>query len=73
MDSELIARNGPPKIPSSFPYDSEMMLKEATLTVRHFPEIDWFEVNPNMYYLVSLAVCLIYTAHHSSIMCRNLC
>ena len=39
-DSELIAHNGLPKIPSSFPYDSEMILKEATLTVRHFPEIN---------------------------------
>ena len=30
-DRELIARNGPPKIPSYFPYDSDMILKEATL------------------------------------------
>ena len=39
-DSELIAHNGPSKIPSSFLYESDMILKEATLTVRHFPEID---------------------------------
>ena len=39
-DSELIAHSGPPKIPSFFPYDSDMILKEATLMVRHFPEID---------------------------------
>ena len=70
-DKELIAHNGPSKIPSSFPYDSDMILKEATL-----PNGETFSrdgINLNMYHLISISVCLIYTAHYSSNICRNLC